>query len=153
MLETSVIRVEDDLALLVDEINGASWDAANDLALFDVPSLVAYLERQDTVFVTCHEKKPALRTLMGFASSRFEIKPYGGERWLYVDELDVCTDQRQKGAGTAIMQKLIDLARQAGCEEVWLGTEVDNVSANALYKSLDPDEVDTFIGYAYELDE
>jgi len=70
-----------------------------------------------------------------------------------VDELDVCANQRKRGAGTAIMQKLLEHAENAGCEEVWLGTEVDNTAANALYSSLNPDEVEQFIGYTYELDD
>ena len=90
---------------------------------------------------------------MGMASGRFEIKPYGQERWLYVDEVDVCADQRQKGAGKAIMQRLIELAEQAGCEELWLGTEVDNAAANALYRSLQPDDVSQVVGYTFETDE
>jgi ribosomal protein S18 acetylase RimI-like enzyme len=82
-----------------------------------------------------------------------EIKPYDKERWLYVDEVDVCSEQRKKGAGKAIMRKLIEIAEDTGCDEVWLGTEVDNQPANALYRSLDPDEVEQFIGYTYETDE
>jgi aminoglycoside 6'-N-acetyltransferase I len=81
------------------------------------------------------------------------MKPYGKELWLYVDEVDVCANQRKKGAGKLIMQTLIEMAKSVGCEEVWLGTEVENAPANALYRSLDPDEVSTVIGYTYETDE
>ena len=87
------------------------------------------------------------------ASSRIEIKPYDQELWLYVDEVDVCSDQRQKGAGKAIMSKLIEIAKDKGCEEVWLGTEVDNLPANALYRLLDPDDVANVVGYTFETDE
>ena len=47
---------------------------------------------------------------------------------------------------------LIEFAEQSGCEEVWLGTEVENAPANALYQSLDPDDVANVIGYTYETD-
>ncbi len=151
MIEISIVTVDDDLALLVDEINQAAWDAANEMTVYDVPSLRCYLEHQDTLFVTCHERTESGRTLLGFASSRVEIKPYGNERWLYVDEVDVCSDQRRKGAGTAIMRKLIDLALSAGCVEVWLGTEDDNLAANALYQSLEPGDVSRFVGYTFEM--
>ena len=76
----------------------------------------------------------------------------GKERWLYVDEVDVCADQRQKGAGKAIMEKLIALAETADCEEVWLGTEADNLAANALYRSLDPDDIGEVVGYTFEME-
>ena len=80
------------------------------------------------------------------------MKPYDHELWLYVDEVDVCADQRQKGAGKAIMNKLLDIAEDEECEEVWLGTEVDNVAANALYRSIDPDDIEQFVGYTWETD-
>ena len=65
----------------------------------------------------------------------------------------MCADQRKKGAGKAMMNKLIEIARAQGCEELWLGTEVDNSPANALYKSLDPDDVAQVVGYTFETDE
>lgn len=51
------------------------------------------------------------------------------------------------------MQTLIEIAEREGCEEVWLGAEVKNAPANALYRSLDPDEVTQVIGYTYETNE
>ena len=151
MIAVSVVTLVDNLQQLVDEINRAAWDHANEISEYDVVALSAYLERQDMVFVACHDVTDDGRTLLGMASARVELKPYGNERWLYVDEVDVCADQRRKGAGKAIMRKLIDLAEEAGCNEVWLGTEKDNLAANALYQSLDPDDVTQVIGYTYEI--
>lgn len=150
MLTVSEITLEDDLDGLVDQINKAVWDDANDMAVYDTDSLRAYLERQDTIFIACHEQTDAGTVLMGIASSRLELKPYDKERWLYVDEVDVCVDQRKKGAGKLIMKTLIKIAEDRGCLEVWLGTEVDNDAANALYRSLDPDDESRFVGYAFE---
>lgn len=150
---TSIITTEDDLIKLVDEINQAFWDDANDMSAFDVETLSAYLVRQDTLFVACHEIVENSKILLGIAYSRVEIKPYGKVRWLYVDEVDVCANQRRKGAGKAIMQKLLEIAKEKGCEEVWLGTELENTPAKALYQSLEPDEVAQFVGYSYETDE
>jgi len=151
--EVSIVSPHDNLERIVDDINTASWDEANEITAYDVQSLTTYLKHQDTLFIVCYDNTPTIRVLMGFCSGRFEIKPYAQEKWLYVDELDVCANQRKKGAGTAIMEKLLELADEADCEEVWLGTEVDNVAANALYSSLKPDDVETFIGYTYEMDE
>jgi hypothetical protein len=39
------------------------------------------------------------------------------------------------------------------CDEVWIGTEVDNLPANALYTSLNPSEIQKCIGYTYVLKE
>ncbi|MEM9092470.1 MAG: GNAT family N-acetyltransferase [Cyanobacteria bacterium P01_F01_bin.53] len=152
-MKVRVITPEDNLDELVAQINQAAWDEANEMSEYDVEALSAYLERQDTVFVACYEMSSERSTLLGMASARIEIKPYGKERWLYVDEVDVCADQRQRGAGKLIMQKLIAIAKDQGCEELWLGTEVDNHPANALYRSIEPDDVAEFIGYTYEMDD
>jgi ribosomal protein S18 acetylase RimI-like enzyme len=151
MITVGVATLVDNLQQLVDEINWASWDHANEIAEYDVVALSAYLERQDTLFVACHDVTDNGRTLLGIASARVELKPYGNERWLYVDEVDVCADQRRRGVGKGIMRKLIELAKEAGCEEVWLGAEVDNHAAHALYQSVKPDDVTQVIGYTYKI--
>ena len=152
-LQVHVVKPEDDLDTLVAQINSAQWDDANEMTTYDTASLSEYLRCSDTVFVVCHDASTIPPTLLGFASSRFQLKPYDRERWLYVDEVDVAADQRRRGAGKAIMSKLISLAQEHGCEEVWLGTEPDNDPANALYQSLDPDEAESFVGYTFETDD
>ena len=153
MIIVEWIHSGEQLAGLVAEINEASWDEANDLVAYDVDDLAAYLDAPDTVFVACHQVDGSARDLLGIASGRFEIKPYGRKRWLYIDEVDVCADHRRKGAGSAIMKRFFEIARQEGCVEVWLGTEVDNDEANALYGSLGPTEREAFVGYAWEVAE
>ncbi len=157
MAREAVISVErvsadDNVQALVDEINAAVWDEANEISVYAADALAAYLERADTVFVVCHEHRDGGRTLLGMASARIEMKPYGRALWLYVDEVDVRADQRRRGAGKALMHKLIEIAEAAGCEEVWLGTEADNSPANALYRALDPDDVAAVVGYTFETD-
>ena len=151
MIVTKRVTPENDLQQLAKEINQASWDEANDMCGYSSATLSAYLNRQDTVFVVCHKVSAIGRTLLGIASARLEIKPYEGDRWLYVDEIDVCVDQRRQGAGKALMQKLFDIAQAADCEEVWLATEVDNQAAKAFYQSLEPDDVSEVLGYTYEM--
>lgn len=151
MIIAKTLSTDDDLPALVQEINQASWDDANEISAYSVQALVAYLGRPDNFFVVSYGIQDGSRKLLGVASARLQLKPYGNEPWLYVDEVDVCADERQKGAGKAMMHKLIEIARESDCEEVWLGTEVDNQAANALYASLEPDEVAQFIGYAYTM--
>lgn len=153
MIEITRIEPEDDLESLIKQINGAVWDADNDMPPYDVKSLQLYLQREDTVFIAAHATGDGAAMLLGIASGRIETKPYAGERWLYVDEVDVRADQRQKGAGKALMREFLKIAKEANCEELWLGTEVDNDPANALYQSLDPDEVEQFVGYTYSMDD
>ncbi|XOV87061.1 MAG: GNAT family N-acetyltransferase [Pseudomonadota bacterium] len=150
MISVSIITINDDLDQLVLDINEAEWDEANDMSEYDVEALEAYLLAPDTVFVACYETTDHSEQLAGIASARFQIKPYDKARWLYVDEVDVCADMRQRGAGKAMMLMLIQLAEDEGCEDVWLGTEIDNFPANALYRSLDPDDIAEVVGYTFE---
>ena len=151
MIAVHTITLNDDLQSLVADINQATWDDANDMAPYNVEALRAYLTAQDTIFVACYDLTDNNKTFLGMASARLQIKPYDASRWLYIDEVDVCADQRRKGAGKALMQTLLKIAQDTHCEEVWLGTEPDNHAANALYRSLDPDDIEQFIGYTYEL--
>jgi ribosomal protein S18 acetylase RimI-like enzyme len=152
MISIRVVARSDDLERLVTEINEAAWDDTNEISRYDPESLASYLERQDTLFLTCHDASVVPPKFLGMASARVEMKPYGKELWLYVDEVDVRSDQRRKGAGTAIMRRLLEIAREKGCEEVWLGADAGNRSANALYQSLEPAHVTSVSGYTYETD-
>jgi ribosomal protein S18 acetylase RimI-like enzyme len=151
-LNTKLVTVEDNILALVEAINAVSWDDDNEMCAYNEEDLRFYLEQQHTVFVACYSEMTHGKTLVGIASARIEIKPYEKERWLYVDELDVCTDQRRKGVGKFMMQFLIDFAQEQGCDELWLGAEADNLPANALYRSLKPDDVGNVVGYTFETD-
>ncbi|MCB1646357.1 MAG: GNAT family N-acetyltransferase [Pseudomonadales bacterium] len=144
------ITLEDDLAELAHRINVADWDEGNEIEMYSAESLAAYLQHEDVYLLVC-EVSAQNTEVMGMASGRVLHKPYGRNRWLYVDEVDVCVPHRQKGAGKAMMNALLQLAANRGCNDVWLGTETDNVAANALYRSLKPADAEQFIGYAWEL--
>ncbi|MEM7625360.1 MAG: GNAT family N-acetyltransferase [Planctomycetota bacterium] len=150
-MDVSLITLEDDLAKLVGDINRASWDNTNGAMSYGEDGLRAYLERQDTFLLTCYEQGEDSKKLLGIASARILIKPYAKELWLYVDEVDVCSDQRRRGVGRKMMEKLLLLARENGCEEVWLGAELKNDGANVLYHSLNPSEVSELYGYTYKI--
>ena len=146
------VTTADNLDDLVEQINRAQWDDANDMADYEVCALSSYLERPDTVFIACYDHVIQPPNLLGIASGRLEMKPYDGSFWLYVDEVDVCVDQRQRGAGTQLMRAMQRFARAHECDELWLGTEPDNVAANALYRALQPSEEEAFIGYTYSFE-
>ena len=150
MITVSRLSPDDDLEQLVRDINTARWDEANDMGEYSVSALRAYLGHQHTVFIACHDLVDGDRQFLGMASGRLQPKPYDSEWWLYVDEVDVSADQRCRGAGKALMQAFFEIARAAGCDTTWLGTEVDNHAANALYRSLDPADIEQFVGYTYE---
>lgn len=55
---------------------------------------------------------------------------------LYVDEVGTASTHLRRGIATAMLKELFAWGRELGCKEAWLGTETDNVAANALYASL-----------------
>ena len=84
-MEIKEISVSDDLEKLVLDINSASWDEDNDIQLYSVSSLNAYLKKQDSLFLACYLECDGQNFLMGIASARLEWKPYADRPWLYVD--------------------------------------------------------------------
>ncbi|MEM1263719.1 MAG: GNAT family N-acetyltransferase [Pseudomonadota bacterium] len=148
-MDVTVVSEHDDLAALVDAINDADWDHANDISDYSVNVLRQYLQLERTLFVVCYEHSDSESHLLGIASGRLQPKPYSNEPWLYVDEVDVCVGHRRRGVGTRIMQEFLAIARSQGCDELWVATEADNVSANAMYRSLSPDEVLSVVGYTF----
>ncbi len=149
-IEVKRIARSDDLKAVVALINSAEWDKDNDVVPYSFAALESYLSKEDTVFVIALTTEGE-QQLAGMASGRIELKPYGHMKWLYIDEVDTCANQRRRGVGKALMQRLLKIARESDCEEVWLGTESDNVAAKALYQSLLPDEVDQVVGYLFDI--
>jgi len=68
---------------------------------------------------------------------------------LLVNELGTREGYQRQGLGRAVMEKLFDHARAQGCQGIWLGTELDNLPARALYRALGGLEQD-FTGYAWD---
>ena len=142
------IRANDDLNKIVPEIQKATWVADSEISPEDysVQDLKAFLLRTESVFVVayCDEQ------FSGMASAKILNKP-NGDIWLYIDEVDVCENHQKQVIGKALMNYLFRFSQESNCDEVWLGTEVDNVAANALYISINPSEIQNFIGYTYIL--
>ncbi|MFE9743679.1 GNAT family N-acetyltransferase [Saccharothrix saharensis] len=72
----------------------------------------------------------------GFVSGVETIHPDKGvEMFLY--ELGVDDPYRRRGVASALIARLIELARERGCTGVWTGTEKDNAAALATYRRAD----------------
>lgn len=56
------------------------------------------------------------------------------ETELYLDEIGTGDDARRRGVAQSLMDAVFDRADKAGIEEIWLGTEPDNVAARGLYE-------------------
>lgn len=148
MLDIKRVTAKDDLKKLVLDIRKARWVQASEISPEDysVEDLNKYLIQAASVFVVAYKEQQ----FGGMASAKILHKP-NGDIWLYIDEVDVCENFQKQGVGKEIMNYLLTFAQDSDCEEVWLGTEVDNMPANALYTSINPSEIQNFIGYTYIL--
>lgn len=70
---------------------------------------------------------------------------------LYVDELGTASTHRRQGIGRRLLDAMFDWGRELGCAEAWLGTELDNDAANALYRRVPPVEDDAMQFYVFRL--
>lgn len=148
MIEVTKIDKQSEVPVVIAEIKNAQWAPRSEIDPSDytVEDLASYIDTQDAIFCVAFFDN----SFAGMASVRILPKP-DGDKWLYIDEVDVCEDQQRKGVGKELMRYLLQLAKEKECTEVWLGTELDNVAANALYKSVGPDEVEEFVGYTYKV--
>lgn len=52
---------------------------------------------------------------------------------LYIDEVGTASTHLRRGIATRMVDAMFAWGRELGCQEAWLGTELDNVEANGLY--------------------
>lgn len=62
---------------------------------------------------------------------------------LYVDEVGTASTHLRQGIARKMMAEMFAWGRELGCKEAWLGAELDNAAANALYRAIDgkPDQM------------
>ena len=70
---------------------------------------------------------------------------------LYVDEVGTASTHRRQGIARAMLDELFAWGRELGCTEAWLGTELDNVAANGLYRGYRPLEDAAIQYYLFKL--
>lgn len=70
---------------------------------------------------------------------------------LYIDEVGTADSHLRQGIATALMAEIFAWGRELGCEEAWLGTEIDNTAANALYRKHAPAEDEAIQYYLFRL--
>lgn len=69
---------------------------------------------------------------------------------LYIDEMAVTPALQRHGIAASLLEAAFTLGRELGCAEAWVGTEPDNLPAQALYqrRSL---PVEPFVMYVFKL--
>lgn len=69
---------------------------------------------------------------------------------LYIDEVGVTPTLHRRGIAREMLDRMFAFGRSIGCEEAWLGTELDNLPARRLYESRGA-KPETFVMYVYQL--
>lgn len=82
-------------------------------------------------------------TLVGYAGLRLSPLDYAAD----VQTIAVAAEKRGKGLGRKLMDRLLEVAKQSGAEQVFLEVKASNVSAIALYRSLGFAQIDLRKGY------
>ncbi|HEY4201198.1 MAG TPA: GNAT family N-acetyltransferase [Devosiaceae bacterium] len=118
--------------------------------VFDAPvdagRLAVYLQRQEHLMVLAFEGD----VVVGQCAGVIHHHP-DKEDELYVDEVGTASTHRRQGIARAMLAELFAWGRELGCTEAWLGTELDNEAANALYRRHAPIEDEAMQYYLFRL--
>lgn len=130
-----------DLAAIVEQINGARMEIDEPLTQ---DSLTAFLTDPRNVYLTVHADGQLAGALHAIAYTH-----PAGRRYLYVDEVDTDEAFRRQGVASAMLTAAIEIARSLGAHALWLGADDGNEAAHALYRSLEPQEVEPGVIYTF----
>lgn len=73
---------------------------------------------------------------------------------MWINEVGVAAAHRRRGLGRRLVAALVDAARRRGCVYAWLGTEQDNVIAQACFRSVPGVETaQPFLLYEWDLED
>ena len=112
----------------------------------DGPRLRAYLAEPGHLMVLALDGEEVVGQCAGVIH-RHPDKPTE----LYVDEVGTASTHRRQGIARAMLEDLFAWGREMGCADAWLGTELDNDAANALYRGLKPVEDEPMGMYVFKL--
>jgi len=139
-MDTRIIRVGPAAATLLERVAEDVFDEAIDPA-----RLAAYVAEPGHLMVVAVADGEVVGQARGMVH-RHPDQPTE----LYIDNLGVTPARRREGLATRMLDELIDWGRSLGCEEAWVGTEIDNEAARELYEGRGS-AAETFVMYVYEL--
>lgn len=73
--------------------------------------------------------------VIGFASGTVIMHPDKPTQF-YLNEVSVHEEYRRRGIATRLLERIMDLARDRGCEGIWCATEADNKPARKFFSKL-----------------
>ncbi|MEL6837777.1 MAG: GNAT family N-acetyltransferase [Pseudomonadota bacterium] len=129
----------DDLDMLLEVEEG----------LFDNPvrrdQAAAFLDNPLHEMVLAYENSHAV----GMASGQILLHPDKSPAF-FINEVGVRDTHQRQGIAKKLCVALMTVARDRGCQGIWLATEGDNVAARALYRSLDARETGDIVVYDWD---
>jgi ribosomal protein S18 acetylase RimI-like enzyme len=87
--------------------------------------------------------------VVGFASGTVLMHPDAAPSF-FINEVGVHEDYHRQGIGRRLVRRISDLARDRGCEGIWVATEGDNDAAIGLYRSLDGHETRDIVMFEWD---
>lgn len=87
--------------------------------------------------------------IVGMASGTVLLHP-DKQPAFFISEVGVNEDFRRRGIATALCDLLMKVARNRGCEGIWLATETDNIEARGLYRRLNARETSGIVVYDWD---
>lgn len=136
---TEIVRIGPAQARLLERVADDVFDEAIDPA-----RVAAYLAEPNHLMVLAVSGGEVIGQARGMVHRHPDLPTE-----LYIDNLGVAEDRRREGIATRMLDDLVAWGREQGCEEAWVGTEVDNVPARTLYERRGS-EAETFVLYFYE---
>lgn len=145
-LDLRLITPGNDLAAICEQMQPDAWAKDNEMTNYSSDKLRIFLEDDKNLLLLAYDGDK-----IAGAALCYEMPHPAGEDSLYVHELDTHPDYRRHGVATAIMQKLMEIAKERGMKELWVGTETENTKARSFYESLKPYEIEPSIIYSYKV--
>lgn len=84
--------------------------------------------------------------IVGMASGTVLLHP-DKQPAFFINEVGVKEGFRRRGIATSLCKLLMKVARDRGCQSIWLATETDNVEARGLYQRLEARETRGIVVY------
>jgi len=92
-------------------------------------------------------------TVVGMASGVEYFHPDKPPQ-LWINEVGVASTHRRLGIGRKLVEAMVSFAEDRDCVYAWLGTDADNISAQACFGSVpDVEEPQPFLLYEWDLAE
>ncbi len=113
----------------------------------DQPQLHAFLDDMRHIMYVAVDKG----TVVGMASAVEYFHPDKNPQ-LWINEIGVASTHRRLGIGRSLVEALFTEAKGRGCISAWLGTDIDNESAQACFGSVPEGEApQPFLLYEWNL--